>query len=57
MWMVRDLRTNIEPRLSKNGRKNYLLVMPSGYDLESEFINPEHIHSCANQFLWSKLIF
>lgn len=37
-----------ESRLSKNGRKNYHLVMPSGYDLESEFINAKHIHNLYN---------
>lgn len=32
-----------EPRLTKLGRKNYHLLMPNGYDLESEFINSKHI--------------
>jgi AAA15 family ATPase/GTPase len=37
-------KTQIESRLTKLGRKNYILVLPEGYDLESEFINAKHIH-------------
>jgi predicted ATPase len=39
----------IEPRLSKLGRKNYILLMPDGYDLESEFIDSRHIHQLYNE--------
>ena len=40
--------TKMTPRLTKKGRKSYHLVMPKGYDLESEFINADHIHSLYN---------
>lgn len=40
-----------EPRLSKLGRKNYHLLMPSGYDLESEFINSKHIQKIIGDML------
>lgn len=39
----------IQPRLSKLGRKNYILLMPDGYDLESEFIDSRHIHKLYNE--------
>lgn len=35
-------------RLSKRQRINYHLVMPNGYDMESEFINRDHIHQLYN---------
>lgn len=41
-------KSQTEQRLTKQGRKNYTLLLPQGYDLESEFINANHIHKLYN---------
>src|SRR5690606_8136457 len=41
-------KSQTEPRLTKQGRKNYVLLMPQGYDLESDFINAKHINKLYN---------
>ena len=38
-----DFEAQFKKKLIENGRKNYLLLMPSGYDLESEYLSEEHI--------------
>jgi len=48
-------KSQTEPRLTKQGRRNYVLLMPQGYDLESDFINAKHINKLYNSLPIDKI--